>query len=180
MVKLTIATALLTTATATPDRRQLRTLPYLTTSDIQSLVPQANYDDSSADKWISLSQDTEFLPLMDTNSPMMRDLLERQLQEQDFSGANHTHGAYSQENPYSVQPFIEGMSGYDEYQQAWRLLGFVVDCNEVIYDDDYEEGGHSNDGTLTNEGCARFVMWAAYVDTEYAGGGIGEYQYYDR
>lgn len=125
-----------------------------------------------------MSPDVEFLPLVDLNNPKLAQA-QRQLQEEyDFSGANHTHGAYSQNNPYSVQPFIEGMGGYDEYQQAWRLLGFVIDCNEIIYDDDYvESGGHSGDqGTLTEDGCARYVMWAAYVDTEYEGGGIGEYQ----
>jgi hypothetical protein len=139
----------------------------------------------------------EFLPLMDTDklSSGQSRKLDQMIQESanmesdgrrslqdadyDFTGANHTHGAYSQNNPYSVQPFIEGMGGYDEYQQAWRLLGFIIDCNDVIYDDDYQEGGHSNDGTLTGEGCGRYVMWAAYVDTEYEGGGIGEYQYWD-
>jgi hypothetical protein len=207
MMKLSLATSFLATTTAAAttttatDRRQLRKSMYLTPESISSLVPQANYDhEASRDKWISVSPDVEFLPLMDTSklsdyqsrklqeqmNQMMNEqqMMERSLQEgdnanYDFSGANHTHGAYSQDNPYSVQPFIEGMGGYDEYQQAWRLLGFIIDCNDVIYDDDYQEGGHSNDGTLTGEGCGRYVMWAAYVDTEYQGGGIGEYQYYD-
>ena len=33
---------------------------------------------------------------------------------------------------------------------------------------------------MTEEGCARYVLWAAYVDLEYEGGGIGEYQYWNR
>jgi hypothetical protein len=203
MVKLSLATTLLSTASAaSTTRRQLRPQQsmYLTPESIASLVPQANYDhESSRDKWISISPDVEFLPLMDTeklssgHSRKLDQMIQestnmengsggRSLQDNadyDFTGANHTHGAYAQDNPYSVQPFIEGMGGYDEYQQAWRLLGFIIDCNDVIYDDDYQEGGHSNDGTLTGEGCGRYVMWAAYVDTEYEGGGIGEYQYWD-
>ena len=183
----TTKAAAASTQQSSPPRRQLRNnpLPYLTPSDLQSLVP--NYDpDTEADKWISLSQDMEFLPLAGNSDNRKLLKATRDLQDayyNDYSGANHTHGAYDISNPYSVQPFIEGMSGYDEYQQAWRLLGFVVDCNEIIYDDDYVESeGHSNDnaGALTNDGCARYVMWAAYVDTEYEGGGIGEYQYYDR
>lgn len=48
--------------------RQIRP-KYLTPESIAYLVPQANYDhDASRDKWISMSPDVEFLPLMDTSS----------------------------------------------------------------------------------------------------------------
>mmetsp|Transcript_34012 Transcript_34012/g.82466 ORF Transcript_34012/g.82466 Transcript_34012/m.82466 type:complete len:431 (-) Transcript_34012:221-1513(-) len=85
------------------------------------------------------------------------------------------------QNTYRVQPFAEGISEYDEYQQAWRFLGFMVDCNAKETDDDNQhDGGGSNsyDGG-TGEGCKRYLLWAAYVDLEYEGGGIGEYQYYN-
>lgn len=87
-----------------------------------------------------------------------------------------TTGGFEEYNPYSAQPFVEGMSEYDEYQQAWRLLGFMIDCNSV--DDDDASGSGSED--VTEDGCARYVLWAAYVDLDYEGGGIGEYQYWDR
>ena len=65
-------------------------------------------------------------------------------------------------------------------QQAWRLLGFMIDCNTVsASDDDYEMSGGSGD-EITDKGCARYILWAAYVDLEYEGGGIGEYQYWNR
>ncbi|GAX29311.1 hypothetical protein FisN_16Hh255 [Fistulifera solaris] len=52
---------------------------------------------------------------------------------------------------------------YDGYQQAWRYLGFYVDC-------------YTKEGTKV---CQRYLLWAAYVDLDYEGGGIGEYQYYN-
>jgi len=93
---------------------------------------------------------------------------------------DQTTGGYDENNAYSVQPFIPGLGKYDEYAQAWRLLGFMIDCNEVTEDDDYAQDNGSNDGG-TEEGCTRYLLWAAYVDTEYTDGcGIGEYQQWDR
>ena len=43
---------------------------------------------------------------------------------------------------------------YDEQQQAWRYLGFVIDCDSATDDDASWDGG-------TGEGCTRFVLWAA-------------------
>jgi hypothetical protein len=68
---------------------------------------------------------------------------------------------------------------WDEYQQAWRMLGFMIDCEDVSHwDDDYQSG--SGDYVYSENGCRRYVLWAAYVDENYSGGGIGEYQYWDR
>lgn len=68
---------------------------------------------------------------------------------------------------------------WDEYQQAWRLLGFMVDCEDASHwDDDHVSG--SGDYAYSSEGCRRYVLWAAYVDPYYEGGGIGEYKYLDR
>jgi hypothetical protein len=49
---------------------------------------------------------------------------------------------------------------YAGYQQAWRLLGFYVDCDAY-------------------NGCKRYLMWAAYVDLQYTGEGIGSYSFYE-
>ena len=69
-------------------------------------------------------------------------------------------GKWDEYNPYSVQPFVEGMSEYDEYQQAWRMLGFMIDCNSN--DDDEDEASHnSRDGEISEAGCARYILWAA-------------------
>lgn len=74
-----------------------------------------------------------------------------------------TTGSYTEFDPYSVQPFVEGMSEYDEYQQAWRLLGFMIDCNSASDDDDEHSGSGSED--TTEDGCSRYVLWAAVSNT---------------
>ena len=69
---------------------------------------------------------------------------------------------------YRVQPFVDGVSDYDAYQQAWRMLGFMIDCNTVsAYDqsqsnnNNNNQNEHSNDNDGTGEGCTRYVLWAA-------------------
>jgi hypothetical protein len=168
----------------TPPRRSLTKMPYLNHDDLRQLAgSQVDLDPGRMkDRWLSVSEDVEFLPLMNLDAGQRakrKATVARSLEDQ--SQQHGTSGAYAHHDPYSVQPFIEGMSNYNEYQQAWRLLGFMIDCNTVIYDDDdgRSQGG-SRDQQLTEDGCARYVLWAAYVDTGYEGGGIGEYQYWDR
>lgn len=59
---------------------------------------------------------------------------------------------------------------YDGYQQAWRLLGFYVDCKNSNV-----APSSSSDALV----CTRYLVWAAYVDMDYSGGGIGEYIFYN-
>ncbi len=45
--------------------------------------------------------------------------------------------------------FIDGAETYyDEYSQAWRALGFYIDCDYQVQDED-------------GSGCQRFMLWAA-------------------
>lgn len=90
------------------------------------------------DRWVSLQRNVEFLPVMD-----------------GFDGRRHLKTTTS--TFYAVQPFVEGESDYNEYQQAWRYLGFMVDCNDGMTNDD--DGGSWDGGT--GEGCHRYVLWAA-------------------
>jgi hypothetical protein len=63
---------------------------------------------------------------------------------------------------YNSQPFVEGVSDYDEYQQAWRLLGFMIDCDAVGDDDvDSHDNKNNNGGQRSADGCGRFLIWAA-------------------
>ena len=94
------------------------------------------------DKWVSLQRNVEFLPALDESFERQRQL--RRLR----SNRNYS--------PYSVHPFVEGESDYDEYQQAWRYLGFMIDCNDGGDDDD---GGSWDGGT--GEECHRYLVWAA-------------------
>lgn len=60
---------------------------------------------------------------------------------------------------------------YDGYQQAWRLLGYFVDCNS--------SNNNNNGDDDNNNACQRYLLWAAYVDPNYEGSGVSEYRYFD-
>lgn len=172
---------IMTTATAgksppPPERRHFMHMPYLrTTNDILNLVKTKDYSAPTSeekerknnnDNWMSITEDVEFLPLLNTknNKATTRGrTLEYDASSQSTSTTTTTTGAHSYNDPFSIQPFVEGMSNYDEYQQAWRLLGFMIDCNTHVNGDDDDDGKsqHSGDEEITEEGCARYVIWAA-------------------
>ena len=172
-----------------------------------SLIPgsQAKGNEASkralrAKNWMSINEDTEFLPLLNGpllgrnnraasentatnngNKKKMTPAADAAATTRSLEGSDSaTTGSHSDSDPYSVQPFVSGIGDYDENQQAWRLLGFMIDCNEVSeYNDDYVASNGSGDEGATDEGCARYLLWAAYVDLNYEGCGIGEYQYWN-
>mmetsp|Transcript_52592 Transcript_52592/g.127410 ORF Transcript_52592/g.127410 Transcript_52592/m.127410 type:complete len:596 (+) Transcript_52592:385-2172(+) len=139
-------------------------------------------------KWQSLSENVEFVPSDQIDQKFVGRFLEQQ--DNNYDGGYY-YGAEEDEEDddraansakyqkiYGVEPFSYGEVEYDEYQQAWRLLGFIIDCNPLVDDDYFQNSGSGDQGT--EDGCARYVLWAAYVDMEYEGGGIGEYQHWDR
>ena len=86
---------------------------------------------------------------------------------------------------YSKQ-FIDGSETYyDEYSQAWRLLGFYIDCNSPYErqgdcgDGAYGGGGNENENDNDEGGvqydangnvvqnCARYLLWAAVSEYMY-------------
>jgi len=153
-------------------------MPYLRQADLSKYLSESTPTNTANNdgQWVSVSEDVEFMP--NTNlPPLPRTPKIRKLETEEGEEEGSTTGAWEEHDPYSVQPFVEGMSEYDEYQQAWRLLGFMIDCNSA--DDDGSGSGSGSEDT-TEDGCARYVLWAAYVDLDYEGGGIGEYQYWDR
>ena len=56
---------------------------------------------------------------------------------------------------FSKQFIDGGETYYDEYSQAWRLLGFYSDCDSP-YEDDGDCGGNAG-----GENCPRYLLWAA-------------------
>lgn len=148
----------------------------------QNLLPPLIHEEdlpveNAGEKWQSLNDRVEFIPADGVD----RKLLQRFLDQSEYSQTEEQAygGMTGMESIYDVEPFAYGVDEYDEYQQAWRLMGFIVDCNPMV-DDDYYQGGGSGSGDQgTEDACARYVLWAAYVDLEYEGGGIGEYQYWD-
>lgn len=131
-------------------------LPYLRQADLAKYA-------SNDGQWVSVSEDVEFMP--NANLPPLPETRKiRKLEEEgeEYEESESSTGAWEEYDPYSVQPFVEGMSEYDEYQQAWRLLGFMIDCNSV--DDDDASGSGSED--TTEDGCARYVLWAAVSNAQ--------------
>ena len=110
-----------------------------------------------------------------TTTTTTADILARQLRKQAVDL-----------NTMYAQSWADGVNQeWDDYQQAWRLLGFFVDCDDDShwhYDDDayVQQFSGSGDEQYSSSGCPRYVLWAAYVDPEYQGGGIGEYQFWNR
>lgn len=62
--------------------------------------------------------------------------------------------------------FVDGTGTYyNDYAQAWRLLGFYIDCNAPLnnVNECYGEGGGGGGGKDENDqpACQRYLLWAA-------------------
>ena len=169
-----------------PPRRKM---PYLRNSDIEELINTASKNDpkhtltSDTTNWMSVNENVEFLPLLNNKSVVQRRMEDVDQQQGDddayTASTGTTTGAHDNSDPYSHQPFIEGLGNYPEMAQAWRMLGLMIDCqHKAVEDDDYHQSGSGDQGT--DDGCSRWILWAAYVDLDYSGGGVNEYQYYDK
>lgn len=94
---------------------------------------------------MDISPDTQFIPNVDQAT--LRKL------------ANS--GQYNPNNPYGSEMFVDGLEEYNTYSQAWRLLGFMTDCN-TNDDEMYQESHHSKDNyEVTQSDCHRYLLWAA-------------------
>jgi len=60
-------------------------------------------------------------------------------------------------------------NAYPSYSLAWRYLGMFIDCDNNRRQ--LEDGDNA---------CQRKVLWAAYHDSDYNGGSIGEYSFFNR
>lgn len=136
------ATALASSATATRNFQSPSGSSYIKKEDLPV----------TENEWVSLDPNIEFLAA--ANVPLRnfgRPPRERKLDEYEVEQEREDN------TQYRVQPFVEGVSDYDEIQQAWRLLGFMIDCDDKYSDaDDDEYGG----------GCSRYVLWAAVRTTQ--------------
>ena len=73
-----------------------------------------------------------------------------------LSGTGSTSGYESE--------FIDGSETYyNDYAQAWRLLGFYIDCNAPH--NNFNECGGEDDGQDSQDdsqpACQRYLLWAA-------------------
>jgi hypothetical protein len=143
-------------------------LPEVRMGDLQGLAKLERPDEKiDTNQWTSLSPKVQYLPVLE------QQLNQRQQRVRKLEGgqvhyyyqdlyqdAGNEGVKFDPSNPYRVQPFVEGIGEYDEYQQAWRMLGFMIDC-EVTDGDDKDNDSHSRDGSVLEDGCARFILWAA-------------------
>jgi hypothetical protein len=99
---------------------------------------------SSGKEWVTLDNGVEFQAGADIDPRL-----------------DHVRKLWSK-NTQDGELFVDGTETYyDENSQAWRLLGFYVDCdhcadeNNVNYNQAYciQEGAQQT--------CQRFLMWAA-------------------
>jgi len=131
---------------------------------------------STGEEWKSISEKVQFQISsdFDEKDEKMKNTL-RLLLEGDQDSMPARRRMDSQSNPYSKQAmFVDGQESYYEaYSQAWRYLGYYVDCNPDMDNDRrrLEDGGSD---------CTRYLLWAGYVDPYYQGNGLYEYQFYDR
>mmetsp|Transcript_19597 Transcript_19597/g.28333 ORF Transcript_19597/g.28333 Transcript_19597/m.28333 type:complete len:155 (+) Transcript_19597:104-568(+) len=115
-------------------------------SAVRTFAPKPNIDliekFERDEEWVEMNDRTDFLPA--SRMGKARFLSETTSESSLF-------------NPYASQNFVDGSYEYDEYQQAWRYLGFVIDCDASTDDDD--RSGSYDGGT--GDGCHRYVLWAA-------------------
>ncbi len=125
--------------------------------------------------WISLDGQSEYQPndFADEDpetARRLRAIRDRSLYS-SFTGEGDPEG-------YSKQ-FIDGsQTYYDEYSQAWRLLGFYIDCDspyERQGDCGNGDGGENrnDDGGVQYDAngnivrtCARYLLWAAVSEKD--------------
>ena len=148
-------------------RKGIRAKPTSNKEKLESMVREQNLlpplireadlpVENAGEKWQSLNEDIEFVPADGIDRRLVQRFLEQGEQEEEAYG-----GMSGMEAIYDVEPFAYGVDEYDEYQQAWRLMGFIVDCNPMVDDDYYQNGGSGSGDSGTEDGCARYVLWAA-------------------
>lgn len=100
-------------------------------------------------------------------------------EKEDNKWMRNLWGSSSSSNPYTSSNLADVSESYDWWSQGYRMLGGFIDC-----DNQKDEGSGDKDGGGDNGGaCSRWMMWAAYINPNYEGGGRDEYfnynSYYD-
>lgn len=95
-------------------------------------------------EWISLDDGVEFQPneIEAGKNPSLR-------------LAQHRFLYAANRSPYAPQDAY-----YSGYQQAWRMLGFYVECDESNMNDNNHRGRQLNQGYQIAT-CQRYLLWAA-------------------
>ena len=137
--------------------------------------------DSGRD-WITLPNGMEYQPGPiedEVNDVRMANIRARSL---GYTSNNYNdgyqRGAYNdrKSNNYNqgdanamTTPYIDGSeSYYDEYAQAWRVLGWYIDCDSMFmsrvnaYNNGYNNNNNQDADKDDNDiGCQRYLLWAS-------------------
>ncbi len=65
---------------------------------------------------------------------------------------NRNYSSKNEYNPYDLNNLADPGAYYSEWAQAYRMLGAFISC---------DNGGVGYYGGRNNEGCSRWIMWAA-------------------
>jgi hypothetical protein len=93
--------------------------------------------------WVTLENGVEFQPGADVDPKM-----------------EHVRKLWGAQSTYDTDPYYTpfanaGETYYDEYSQAWRALGFYIDCDAT------ENADQRKLEDEESSGCVRYMLWAA-------------------
>ena len=69
---------------------------------------------------------------------------------------------------------FDNSASYDKWAVAYRLIGAYIDCDSTSNSGNNNKNQNKNNNN-GNSSCSRWVIWAAYYNTHYSGGGYYEY-----
>ncbi len=119
---------------------------------------------STGEAWVTLGQGLEFQPSahQDWNNPKLRAARD-EAQSRLLGGSTSSYTSTAA----TATLFVDSQyREYNGYQQAWRYMGFYIDCstaNQAEHKDDHHrhlpgEDDHGGGGSM---GCTRYLLWAA-------------------
>lgn len=112
----------------------------------------------TGEEWTTLKNGVEFQP-----AGNLSPLSEYHLRKLTSSSGSNNKNSGDDQGEYGgafEKMFVDGTeTRYDEYAQAWRALGFFVDCDYVGNNND--EQNDNDDNQKNTGGCQRFMLWAA-------------------
>lgn len=134
----------------------------LSTAFAASEIPQSNGKvpflrdiPSTGQEWVSLEGGVEFQPGSD--NPWMIQAAAAQVGPKSKHTQRNLGRNGATYNPYANQVFPDSSnSEYDAYAQAWRLLGFYIDCSGAGQRRNLQGEGDHHD----NNACQRYLLWA--------------------
>jgi hypothetical protein len=102
---------------------------------------------STGEAWVSIENGVEFQPAAAAASS----------ETQAAALRNSAQQRFLQKSSSYDELFIDGSETYyDDYSQAWRLIGFYIDCKAS---EDVDQDG--DDDANVYGGCQRYLLWAA-------------------